>query len=31
LRLSVEDPMLLSNPDYAAVMGSKPRFLPGLF
>ena len=31
LRLSVEDPMLLSNPDYAASMGSKPRFLPGLF
>ena len=31
LRLSVEDPVLLSNPDYAAVMGSKPRFLPGLF
>lgn len=31
LRLSVEDPILLSNPDYAAVMGSKPRFLPGLF
>jgi len=31
LRLSVEDPMLLSNPDYAAAMGSKPRFLPGLF
>jgi methyltransferase len=31
LRLSVEDPVLLSNPDYAAAMGSKPRFLPGLF
>src|ERR1700747_536185 len=31
LRLSVEDPVLLSNPDYAATMGSKPRFLPGLF
>jgi len=31
LRLSIEDPMLLSNPDYAAAMGSKPRFLPGLF
>jgi hypothetical protein len=31
LRLSVEDPVLLSNPDYAALMGSKPRFLPGLF
>jgi methyltransferase len=31
LRLSVEDPVLLSNPDYAAIMGRKPRFLPGLF
>lgn len=31
LRLSVEDPVLLSNPEYAAAMGSKPRFLPGLF
>jgi len=31
LRLSVEDPVLLANPDYAATMGSKPRFLPGLF
>ena len=31
LRLSVEDPVLLANPDYAARMGSKPRFLPGLF
>lgn len=31
LRLSVEDPVLLSNPDYAAAMGSKPRFFPGLF
>jgi methyltransferase len=31
LRLSVEDPILLSNPEYAAAMGSKPRFLPGLF
>ena len=31
LRLSVEDPVLLSNPDYAAVMSSKPRFFPGLF
>ena len=31
LRLSVEDPVLLANPDYAAAMGSKPRFLPGLF
>jgi len=31
LRLSVEDPVLLSNPDYAAAMGSKPRFFPRLF
>ena len=31
LRLSIEDPVLLGNPDYAAAMGSKPRFLPGLF
>ena len=31
LRLSVEDPVLLANPEYRAVMGSKPRFLPGLF
>jgi methyltransferase len=31
LRLSVEDPVLLANPDYAATMGSKPRFLPRLF
>lgn len=31
LRLSVEDPMLLANPDYRAAMGAKPRFLPGLF
>ena len=31
LRLSVEDPVLLGNPDYAAAMGSKPRFVPGLF
>jgi len=31
LRLSVEDPVLLSNPHYAAAMGSKPRFFPGLF
>src|SRR5215470_99446 len=29
LRLSVEDPVLLANPDYAARMGCKPRFLPG--
>jgi len=31
LRLSVEDPVLLANPDYRAAMGAKPRFLPGLF
>ena len=31
LRLSVEDPVLHSNPHYAAAMGSKPRFFPGLF
>ena len=31
LRLSIEDPVLLGNPDYAAAMGSKPRFLTGLF
>ena len=31
LRLSVEDPVLLANPDYAATMGSKPRFFPSLF
>jgi methyltransferase len=31
LRLSVEDPVLLSNPDYLTTMGSKPRFFPGLF
>ena len=31
LRLSTEERILLANPDYAATMGSKPRFLPGLF
>ncbi len=31
LRLSTEERVLLANPDYAAAMGSKPRFLPGLF
>jgi methyltransferase len=27
-RLQVEDPMLLANPDYRALMGGKPRFIP---
>jgi len=31
LRLSTEERVLLANPEYAARMGSKPRFLPGLF
>lgn len=30
-RLSVEERVLFANPDYAAAMASKPRFLPGLF
>jgi methyltransferase len=30
-RISTEERMLLSNPDYRTAMGSKPRFLPGLF
>jgi len=30
-RISTEERMLLSSSDYRAVMGSKPRFLPGLF
>jgi methyltransferase len=30
-RLAVEDKMLLADPGYCAAMGSKPRFLPGLF
>lgn len=30
-RLRVEEPVLLSNPTYAAIMGSKPRFLPRVF
>ena len=30
-RLSAEERVLFANPDYAAAMSSKPRFLPGLF
>ena len=30
-RLNVEDRVLLSNPTYRAIMGSKPRFLPRFF
>jgi methyltransferase len=30
-RISVEESVLLANPDYRAAMGAKPRFLPGLF
>jgi methyltransferase len=30
-RISTEERMLFSNPDYRAAMGCKPRFLPGLF
>jgi methyltransferase len=30
-RLSTEERVLFSNPDYRAAMSSKPRFLPGLF
>ena len=30
-RISTEERMLFSNPDYRAAMGDKPRFLPGLF
>ena len=30
-RLSTEERMLFSNPDYRAAMTGKPRFLPGLF
>lgn len=30
-RLAVEDSMLLASPEYRAAMGTKPRFLPGLF
>jgi methyltransferase len=31
VRLSSEERVLFANPDYAAAMSSKPRFLPGLF
>src|SRR5437588_865000 len=31
LRLSTEERVLFANPDYAAAMRAKPRFLPGLF
>ena len=31
VRLSAEERVLFSNPDYAAAMSSKPRFVPGLF
>jgi methyltransferase len=30
-RIKVEESALMSNPAYRAAMGSKPRFLPGLF
>ena len=30
-RISTEERMLFSSPDYRTAMGSKPRFLPGLF
>lgn len=30
-RISVEEAMLMSSPQYKAAMGNKPRFLPGLF
>lgn len=31
LRLAAEDSVLLASPEYRATMGSKPRFVPGLF
>jgi methyltransferase len=31
IRLASEERVLFANPDYAAAMSSKPRFLPGLF
>ena len=31
LRLSTEERVLFANPEYAAAMSAKPRFLPGLF
>ena len=30
-RLAAEEPPLLANPEYRSAMGTKPRFLPGLF
>jgi methyltransferase len=30
-RLRIEEPVLEADPQYRAVMGGKPRFLPGLF
>jgi methyltransferase len=30
-RLAAEEHVLFANPDYAAAMSGKPRFLPGLF
>jgi methyltransferase len=30
-RLAAEERVLFANPDYAAAMSGKPRFLPGLF
>jgi len=31
VRLSSEERVLFANPDYAAAMSAKPRFIPGLF
>lgn len=31
LRIRAEENVLMSNPEYRAAMGHKPRFLPGLF
>src|SRR5258708_32986619 len=31
VRLSADERVLFANPDYAASMSSKPRFVPGLF
>jgi len=30
-RLAVEEAVLMSSPEYRTMMGSKPRFVPGLF
>ncbi len=30
-RINVEEGMLMASPQYRAAMGSKPRFLPGMF